>query len=59
MLKLVGVFNSDVRELGEMLYQYDSPYVFESTKFTKAFGFGATAYADRAKETALAYKTTR
>jgi nucleoside-diphosphate-sugar epimerase len=31
MLKLVGVFNSDVREPGEMLYQYDSPYVFDST----------------------------
>jgi nucleoside-diphosphate-sugar epimerase len=59
MLKLVGVFNSDVRELGEMLYQYDSPYVFDSTKFTKAFGFGPTPYADGIKETALAYKTTQ
>jgi nucleoside-diphosphate-sugar epimerase len=59
MLKLVGVFNPDVRELGEMLYQYDSPYVFDSTKFTKAFGFEPTAYADGVKETALAYKTTR
>ena len=39
MLKVAGVFNSDVRELGEMLYQYASPYVFDSTKFTKAFGF--------------------
>ena len=59
MLKLVGVFSSDVRELGEMLYQYNSPYVFDSTKFTKAFGFGPTAYADGVEETALAYKTTR
>ncbi len=59
MLKLVGVFSSDVRELGEMLYQYNSPYIFDSTKFTKAFGFGPIAYADGVEETALAYKTTR
>ena len=59
MLKLVGVFNSDVREQGEMLYQYNSPYVFDSTKFTKAFGFGPMAYGDGVEETALAYKTTR
>jgi hypothetical protein len=39
MLKVAGVFNSDVREVGEMLYRYASQYVFDSTKFTKAFGF--------------------
>ncbi len=59
MLKLVGVFSSDVRGVGETLYQYNSPYVFDSTKFTKAFGFGPAAYADGVEETALAYKTTR
>jgi nucleoside-diphosphate-sugar epimerase len=56
MLKLVGLLNSDVRELGEMLYQYESPYLFDSTKFTKAFEFEPTAYADGIEQTAVAYK---
>ena len=55
MLKLVGVFNSDVRELGEMLYQHESPYLFDSTKFTKTFGFEPTAYADGIEEIASTY----
>ena len=56
MLKLVGVFNSEVRELGEMLYQYESPYLFDSTKFTKAFGFEPTPYVDGIEQTSLTYK---
>jgi len=56
MLKLAGVFNSDVRELGEMLYQYASPYVFDSTKFTKAFGFEPTDYATGIERTTSTYR---
>ena len=56
MLKLAGVFNSDVRELGEMLYQYSSPYVFDSTKFTKAFGFEPTDYAAGIERTTSTYQ---
>ena len=46
MLKLAGVFNSDIRESYEMLYQYDSEYLFDSTKFATAFRFTPTAYGD-------------
>ena len=56
MLKVAGVFNSDVRELGEMLYQYDSPYVFDSSKFTKAFGFEPTDYATGIEQTRSTYQ---
>jgi len=56
MLKLAGVFNSDVRELGEMLYQYASPYVFDSTKFTKAFSFEATDYGAGIERTTSTYQ---
>jgi len=41
MLKVAGVFNSDVRELGEMLYQYASPYVLDSSKIHQGFRFRA------------------
>jgi len=57
MLKVAGSFNSDVRELGEMLYQYASPYVFDSTKFTKAFGFEPTDYATGIERTTSSYQT--
>jgi nucleoside-diphosphate-sugar epimerase len=59
MLKLAGLFNSDVRELYEMLYQYDSAYVFDSTKFTSTFRFAPTAYDQGIRRTAAAYASAR
>ena len=46
MLKVVGWFNPLVCELYEMLYQNDSPYLFDSSKFGRAFGFAGTPYSD-------------
>jgi len=39
-----------------MLYQNDSEYVFDSSKFTKAFGYEPTSYADGIRCTAVGYK---
>jgi nucleoside-diphosphate-sugar epimerase len=44
LLKIAGFFDSDIRESYEMLYQYDSEYLFDSTKFSTTFGFTPTAY---------------
>ena len=57
LIKIGGLFNSDVRESYEMLYQSDSPYVFDSSKFTKAFGQEPTSYAEGVRCIALAYKS--
>ena len=57
LLKIAGLFDSDVRESYEMLYQSDSEYLFDSTKFSKAFGFEAISYAEGIRRTALAYKS--
>ena len=46
MLWVAGRFDMTVRELYEMLYQYENDYVFDSTKFTRAFQFRPTSYAD-------------
>lgn len=46
VLRAVGWFNSDVRESYEMLYQSDSPYLFDSTKFAREFGVAGTPYSD-------------
>jgi nucleoside-diphosphate-sugar epimerase len=51
MLRLIGMLNGVVKEVVEMLYQYDSDYLFSSEKFEKAFNFKPTSYAEGIKET--------
>ena len=56
MLRLAGCFNPQVRESYEMLYQSDSPYLFDSTKFANEFGFAGTTYPDGIRIAADSYK---
>lgn len=51
MLKLIGMFNSIIKESVEMTYQNDSDYLFSSAKFEKKFSFKPTPYAQGIKET--------
>lgn len=46
MLKMAGWFDHAIAESYEMLYQNDSDYLFDSTKFAKAFQVDATSYAE-------------
>ena len=46
LIKLAGFFNADIRESYEMLYQYDSEYLFDSTQFSTTFRFTPTSYED-------------
>jgi hypothetical protein len=55
MIRVFGLFNPVVGELHEMLYQNDSPYLFDSSKYVRAFGFGGTPYADGMRATAASY----
>jgi nucleoside-diphosphate-sugar epimerase len=57
LIKIAGLFDSDVRESYEMLYQSDSEYLFDSTKFSKAFNFEPTTYAEGIKRTASAHRS--
>jgi len=50
MLKLIGIFVPIMREMPEMLYQYDRDYVFNSDKFEKTFNFKPTPYEDGLEE---------
>jgi nucleoside-diphosphate-sugar epimerase len=56
MIKLAGFFDSTIRESYEMLYQNDSAYIFDSTKFSQAFGVEPTSYAEGVRLTTLCYK---
>jgi len=46
MVRLGGLFDKTVSELYEMLYQYQYEYLFDSSKFEKAFQFSPTAYRE-------------
>lgn len=56
MLRVAGWFNPQVRESYEMLYQSDSPYLFDSTKFANEFGLAGTPYPDGIRITSDSYK---
>ena len=49
MLRVLGLFNSVIREFPEMLYQNELDYVFDSSKFEKRFKVQATSPKDGIK----------
>lgn len=56
MLRLAGWFDPLVAESYEMLYQSEAPYLFDSSKFAREFGFPGTPYADGIRRTAASFK---
>jgi hypothetical protein len=56
MVRLIGWFNPLVGEVYEMLYQNDSPYLFDSSKFMSAFRFSGTPYAEGIRATAAPFQ---
>ncbi|WP_019668966.1 NAD-dependent epimerase/dehydratase family protein [Eudoraea adriatica] len=50
IVRLLGLFIPLMREMPEMMYQYDRDYVFNSDKFEKYFDFKPTPYPDGIKE---------
>jgi nucleoside-diphosphate-sugar epimerase len=56
MVRIFGWFNPMVGEVYEMLYQNDSPYLFDSSKFARTFSFAGTPYAEGIRATAASYR---
>lgn len=54
MVWVLGLFNGLMKELVEMLYQYDRDYVFDSSKFEKYFDFMPTSYEEGIRQTVAA-----
>lgn len=52
IVSFMGTFNSVMKELVEMLYQYDRDYVFDSTKFESTFKIKPTPVKQAIKEVA-------
>jgi nucleoside-diphosphate-sugar epimerase len=52
LLKILGLFIPIMKEMPEMMYQYDRDYYFDSTKFDKRFtNFKATTYKEGVRMT--------
>ena len=51
LIKFIGIFVPVMKEMPEMMYQYDRDYVFDSTKFDKRFTFKTTTYQEGVKLT--------
>ncbi|MEM9884997.1 MAG: NAD-dependent epimerase/dehydratase family protein [Bacteroidota bacterium] len=50
MTRLIGLFVPVMRETVEMIYQYEQPYVFNSSKFENRFGVLPTSYEEGLKQ---------
>jgi nucleoside-diphosphate-sugar epimerase len=55
-LKLLGVFVPDIRELAEIRYQFDAPFVVDSTAVRTTFGLEATPMDAALGETIAWYR---
>ena len=56
MVNFLGIFMKIMKEFKEMLYQYEEAYIFESSKFERAFNFKPTPYKEGIQITAQSYK---
>ena len=50
MVRIMGLFMPIMREMVEMMYQYEGDYIFDSSKFEQRFGFKPTTYLEGIKE---------
>ncbi|GAP11607.1 NADH(P)-binding protein [Bellilinea caldifistulae] len=51
MMAIGGLFIPEARETVEMMYEFEKPFVMDSSKFTRAFGQTATPLRDALAET--------
>ncbi len=60
LIRAMGLFMPIMKELPEMMYQYDRDYVFNSSKFENEFIFQPTSYQEGIRQIVETdYRTTR
>jgi nucleoside-diphosphate-sugar epimerase len=55
LLGLIGLLNREVRELWEMRYEFEKPYVVDSSRFEMAFGMQATPIEEAIRQAVAWY----
>ena len=56
MLKLIGLFNRDVNEMVEMLYEFEEPFIIDHSQYVTTFGNGVTPHDVAIKKTVEWYR---
>lgn len=56
ILTLLGLFNPIIREVKEMIYQFEEPFIVDHSKFVRAFGDISTPLDDALRATIDWYK---
>ena len=56
-LRALGLFNPMLRGLAEMAYQFDQPFVLDTSKYEAAFGAAGTPLAAAVAATVAWYRT--
>ncbi len=56
ILQVMGLFNADLREVNEMLYEFEEPFILDHNKFEQAFGNHATPLSEAIQETVEWYR---
>lgn len=59
VIKIAGLFNSFIKELYEMAYQFEYPYLVNHDKYVSRFGNHSTYPSDIVKETVEWYLSTK
>ena len=54
-LRVLGLFNTDVRELPKTLYQFQAPFVIDDSETRSTFGLAPTPWDDVLKATIASY----
>ena len=56
LLRALGLFNPMMRELAEMAYEFEEPFVLDTTKYRATFGSSPTPLATAVAETVAWYR---
>jgi nucleoside-diphosphate-sugar epimerase len=56
-LRALGLVNPTLRELAETSYQFDQPFILDTSKYQAAFGAAGTPLADAVAATVAWYRT--
>jgi nucleoside-diphosphate-sugar epimerase len=57
MMRIGGLFIPEAKETVEMMYEFDQPFIVDSSKFEKTFGMKATPMREAVRETVAWYKS--
>ncbi|MBI2330748.1 MAG: NAD-dependent epimerase/dehydratase family protein [Chloroflexi bacterium] len=57
MMTIGGLFIPEAKEMVEMMYEFEKPFIVDSNRFEKTFGMKATPMKEAIKETVAWYKS--